>query len=143
MIFANKEKFERSSTYRSDYLKSHQGLHGYYICAYCGKIMKQKKMQVDHIVSVKGSQTRLFSHLAVRKKGVNAEENLTSSCRRCNDRKGKKGGFWVLMGHIGIPVQILLWLAFIVFLVLFTRWFFASGFYIDIVRNIKNSAIFK
>ena len=43
-------------------------------CAYCGKILEYKKMQVDHIISQRNG-------------GTDAIENLRPSCRRCNHYK--------------------------------------------------------
>ena len=47
-------------------------------CAYCGKVIEYKDMQVDHIVP-----QRAF----VDKKEADQYKNLNPSCRRCNHYK--------------------------------------------------------
>ena len=46
-------------------------------CAYCGKKIEYKDMQVDHIKAKKGVE-----------RGTDDIENLNPSCRACNFRKG-------------------------------------------------------
>ena len=46
-------------------------------CAYCGKAIAYKDMQVDHFVPLEGYS----------QKGTNDLDNLMPSCRRCNHYK--------------------------------------------------------
>lgn len=46
-------------------------------CAYCGKEIEYKDMQVDHFVPLEG----------YREKGTNDFDNLMPACRRCNHYK--------------------------------------------------------
>lgn len=46
-------------------------------CAYCGKEIEYKDMQVDHLIPVNGWNEQ----------GTNDIENLMPSCRRCNHYK--------------------------------------------------------
>lgn len=46
-------------------------------CAYCGKEIDYKDMQVDHLVPINGWN----------EKGTNDFDNLMPSCRRCNHYK--------------------------------------------------------
>ena len=45
-------------------------------CAYCGKEIAYKDMQVDHLIPLEGYR-----------KGTNDFENLMPACRRCNHYK--------------------------------------------------------
>ena len=49
-------------------------------CAYCGKIITIKEMQVDHIIP------KARYHW-INKDNLNTIENLNPSCRRCNHYK--------------------------------------------------------
>ena len=51
-------------------------------CAYCGREIEYKGMQVDHFYPQ--SRERYY---AARKINVHAEENLMPTCRRCNHYK--------------------------------------------------------
>ena len=57
-------------------------------CAYCGKEMKYKEMQVDHLIAK--ASNRPIGRDAFGKyiyPDINAFENLMPSCRRCNHYK--------------------------------------------------------
>lgn len=47
-------------------------------CAYCGKKLELKDMQVDHIIP---------QRICIDKETANRIENLNPSCRRCNHYK--------------------------------------------------------
>lgn len=54
-------------------------------CAYCGKSIAFKDMQVDHVQPIfRGC----YDKYAVKHRGEDAESNLMPSCRSCNFRKG-------------------------------------------------------
>lgn len=110
------KQFERSNTYRKDYLAKHKGIFGLYCCSYCGKICTRSGMQVDHIFPVNGVKNddmeslwgRMFISLIgffhgpqALKDGVNADWNKTSACPRCNGNKTDNKGIWLLRGYLG------------------------------------------
>ena len=53
-------------------------------CAYCGREIAYKDMQVDHKVPL----YRGYGTLVGVERGTDDMENLMPSCRRCNFRKG-------------------------------------------------------
>lgn len=118
-------QWARADNYRSEFLKRNKGLFGcIYLCAYCGRPMTRKTMQVDHHIAVKRVQknplykvylgtVNTFMNISgrisslvtgkkfVKSKGVNVTYNLIPACPKCNNRKSDKGGMWVLRGAIG------------------------------------------
>lgn len=97
---------ERSADYRRMFFESGRtkAFKNKYFCAYCGKVLSEDKVCVDHLISVKKTQTVLFYFNLIDKLGfdsVNDVRNLVPACRRCNARKGAKGRLWVLRGLIG------------------------------------------
>ncbi len=100
------DSMERSTHYRSDYLKKHKGFlgTGLYFCAYCHSPVRKHKMTVDHIVSVYNAKTNpkyrnFLERLSIQ--NVNDVRNLASSCFRCNSRKSSDGGLWIVKGYFG------------------------------------------
>jgi len=63
---------------RSDRQRVYDKYKGH--CAYCGKVIDMKSMQVDHILP------RCRYHF-IKTGDLNAMENLNPSCRRCNHYK--------------------------------------------------------
>ena len=57
-------------------------------CAYCGKEIAYKDMQVDHKVPLFRNDTDEQLAKAGIKRGTEDLDNLMPSCRRCNFRKG-------------------------------------------------------
>lgn len=53
-------------------------------CAYCGKEIKYKEMQVDHIIA---KRLEHFSYQGLNGKSIDDISNLNPSCRRCNHYK--------------------------------------------------------
>lgn len=93
-------KYERSDNYRSEFITHWPPDHsGHYRCVYCGRRIKKDKMQVDHIVAVNLAKHNYISRLFLPREGVNALSNLVPSCPRCNRKKGKSGGFWIIRGR--------------------------------------------
>lgn len=70
---------------KQDRIKIHQKYNGR--CAYCGKEITLKQMQVDHIIPLmRGySASDLLSWNIVR--GEDLEENFNPACARCNKWK--------------------------------------------------------
>ncbi len=55
----------------------HEKYNGH--CAYCGKVIEYKNMQIDHIIPKRNMDDK--------RKGTNDFENLNPACRRCNHYK--------------------------------------------------------
>lgn len=121
-VAPKKSKWERSDSYRKDFLKHNKGLFGVlYFCVYCGKPITRKHMQVDHHVAINYVKknpllkmyfgignllTNFFGRLVHGSKwkkntGVNVTYNLVPACVRCNGDKSDKGGLWIVRGMIG------------------------------------------
>lgn len=116
-------KYERDDSYRTRYIAAHPPKHGKYRCVYCGRQIPKEKMQVDHVIAVNRVKKNWLYRLCVPH-GINDLDNLVCSCRKCNLRKGDKGGLWAIRGHfwkICLPIYTilrLLVLLVVVFLIL-------------------------
>lgn len=117
-----KSKFTRDPGTRQTFLRHNRGLFGsgIYCCAYCGKLMKRRSMEVDHCIPVDAAQKSsfarsyirfmgLFMSKADRDKGVNGYWNLVPACEDCNGTKTNKTGLWVPRGIIGRYLFPTLW----------------------------------
>lgn len=94
------KSMKRSHAYREQYFAAHQpDILGRYFCTYCGKLIKPKDVQVDHMVSIALVQKNHWMQKYVS--DINDSKNLVAACRRCNSKKGSKGGLWILRGIIG------------------------------------------
>lgn len=99
-------RFERSLDYRQHYFRKHKGIFGLgiYICPYCGKLVRQHKVEIDHVVPI-GKVKRSFwlkvLFFFMGKEGVNSTKNLVAACHKCNRAKSDKGGSWIARGEIG------------------------------------------
>ncbi len=117
-----KSKWERSDSYRSDFLKRNKGFFGcLYFCVYCGRPITRKNMQVDHHIAINFVKqnpllklyfgtaniiTNIFGSIVYGKdwkknKGVNVSYNLVPACEKCNKAKSDKGGTWIIRGLVG------------------------------------------
>lgn len=65
----------RKSFTKAERMQIHQKFNGH--CAYCGKSIEYKDMQVDHLVPLEGWNEQ----------GTDDFENLMPACRRCNHYK--------------------------------------------------------
>lgn len=99
-------QFRRSSDYREIFFHAHPGFGKgeHYFCSYCGHLMNKDKTTVDHLIAVDTVQKSnaakgILKHFGIE--NVNDSKNLVPACMRCNQRKGKKTGLWVLRGLIG------------------------------------------
>lgn len=121
------KKYQRSDDYRQQYLRWHPGIFKkYYICAYCGKIMRREKMQVDHVIPVDATKTFGLARLFLPD-GVNSYKNLVSACPSCNATKSSKRGVWVVRGFLGRYLWPVVWILLIAFLSCFFFVFFFKG----------------
>lgn len=94
-------EYTRSSSCRRRFLEATEGP---YRCRYCNRELGDREVKVDHVVSVGYAQrsaiARGLLHL-IGASDVNDLANLAPACARCNDRKGDKGGLWLLRGFLG------------------------------------------
>lgn len=130
-------RLKRSSDYRNRYFKQHKGLFGkIYFCPYCGKVLVNKrKIQVDHIQSIKNVQTKKFLRRKFSKleDGVNDIRNLTASCIKCNSKKAYKGGSWVFLGWYGIYFMPIIRFTLIITVFIFFAWLYSNQ---PIIQNL-------
>ena len=127
MYRAKKPIVGRSDTYRSEYIKTHPGFNGLYMCRYCGRIMKRSEMQVDHVIAINYvNKSNFFRRFFKDKKALNEKlnspKNLVPACPRCNARKSDNGGVWIIKGKIGLFSQTVSWLLFLFFCYVYYRW---------------------
>lgn len=97
---------ERSSNYRKTFFDENTGnwREGKYQCVYCGRRLRKEQVSVDHLISVRKTQCSKHYLKLLRKVGfetVNDVRNLVPACKRCNSRKGSKGGWWIVRGLLG------------------------------------------
>lgn len=129
------KELKRSHNYRERYFEAKPGhkLPGtnwsFYFCPYCGRVVSRKKASVDHIYSVRKVQTdrALRAKFKGLEDGVNNLNNLVACCRKCNSRKGRKGGLWILRGKYGIYFMPALRVAVYVALVAVVWWLWQTG----------------
>ena len=57
-------------------------------CAYCGKKIELRDMQVDHIVPLRRGDSEAILAKYGLERGSNDMSNLNPACRACNFRKG-------------------------------------------------------
>ncbi len=96
----------RSTDYRRIFLKTNkpQFMGKFYICAYCGRLMKESRMTVDHLYPIgRSSKSVKYQEMLESKgiKNINDPKNLVPACRVCNQRKSAKTGIWIIRGHLG------------------------------------------
>ena len=76
----------------------------YYICAYCGRLRTKDRITVDHIYPIGKASKSLKYQERLRRRGIdniNEPRNLVGACKKCNGKKGAKGGLWILRAKIG------------------------------------------
>lgn len=125
-------QYRRSYDYRKQFFKSNSGLFGkgLYFCSYCGKLIRENQLEVDHLFCINSAQNNASVRWIMKKIGIdniNSEKNIVPACVRCNRRKGKKSGLWILRGLIGRhqPYWIVHW-TFLCILFLVGIWFAIS-----------------
>lgn len=57
-------------------------------CAYCGKEIAYKDMQVDHVIPLERGVSPIWVEKRGYQRGTDDFDNLLPSCRACNFRKG-------------------------------------------------------
>ena len=106
------EKYDRDATYRQKFLRKNPPRNGYYRCVYCGRFVREKDMEVDHVIPVQKAKYTGKAKQLLAGKNVNNLSNLVASCHRCNMKKGaslkkkwrrraklgRHDAYWVLRG---------------------------------------------
>lgn len=99
------EQYMRSGDYRKEFFKETKPVTpAKYRCAYCGRKLTYKQVQVDHVIPVNKMSYDKGVRFFAKQFGienVNDTKNLVSSCRHCNLSKGTKMGMWVWRGFLG------------------------------------------
>lgn len=96
------ENLGRSDHYRKDFFAYYPRPVGGYRCRYCHRRLSDKKIVVDHIYPVYKAKTG--NDFWLRLLGiddVNDVRNLAPACRRCNLRKGRNAGIWIVKAILG------------------------------------------
>lgn len=95
----------RASNCRKLYFDNYDPkLFNRYMCVYCSRLLKKNNVAVDHLISIKLVQTKKhYQHIIkwLKMENVNDPKNLVCACQKCNLKKGKNGGIWVLRGQLG------------------------------------------
>ena len=104
-FYINNSYGTRSSDYRKVFFESNKPLlSSFYFCAYCGKLVRRKKITVDHLFPIAKAQKELSLQRKLKWLGIdsiNSEKNLVPACEKCNKRKGTKIDGWIIKGYIG------------------------------------------
>ena len=94
----------RGGSYRSIFFRTHAPAFGnYYFCAYCGRLLPENQVTVDHLypVGTASQDLKVQKKLKRRISGINDPDNLVAACRACNQKKGIQTGRWIRRGKIG------------------------------------------
>lgn len=113
---------KRSSNYRKIFFSNYDTFFkDYYICSYCGKLLKKEEVTVDHIIPIAKAQKNDFYRKILKKLNIiniNDYRNLTCSCSKCNFRKSNKAGIWVVRGFLGKNVYFWIFMKLILLIVI-------------------------
>lgn len=98
-------EYARDTKYRKRFFEEREPVVGkFYVCMYCGKLIKRDEVQVDHIIPVFRAETDWKVQMLIKNlgwKGVNDVKNLGASCGGCNRKKSSKMGWWLIRGILG------------------------------------------
>lgn len=106
-----RKKYTRSEGYRTEFIRNWPPKHGKYRCVYCGRKISKDNMEVDHVIPVYATEHSFLARIMVPPDGVNSLKNLVPACHKCNNRKGKKCGLWLIRGKfwkICLPIYCIL-----------------------------------
>lgn len=120
-IVVTDRNLTRSQNYRKIFREQAQTRHGKYRCAYCGRKLTENKVTVDHIIPVKrfrGNKSKFWLTL-LRINDINDPKNLAPACQKCNQKKGARGGLWILRGLVGRNYDVRVFMNWI-------RWLFIT-----------------
>lgn len=118
------KRYTRSTNYRAEYFKNNRpSPGGMYRCIYCGKFYPKDKITVDHIIPVYAAEHSIGTRIGMKFLGlrsINDVKNLGAACQKCNKRKGKKMGLWVIRGALGKTkwfwtLRFLFWLTVVLY----------------------------
>lgn len=104
-FFFDDEYGSRTRDYRTVFHRTYKpAIGGRYFCAYCGRLLTEKQLTVDHLYPV----AQVSRSMKMRKKlqhknitSLNDAKNLVPACMSCNRRKKDRMGLWILRGKIG------------------------------------------
>lgn len=105
--------FQRDASYRKRFFSTYKDHNGWYICAYCGRIIPKTDITVDHITPVAAAKNSKFTQTMLKLFGIsniNCAKNLAPACRECNSKKSSHIGSWLLRGYLGRKTP--LWLLY-------------------------------
>ena len=112
-----KKVYERSCNYRKRFFDKKKGILGTnkYHCAYCGKILSKRNVQVDHLIPINKVRGPGIGRLTMRLMGIkdiNSPKNLVASCEKCNKKKSDNMSGWIWSGLFGrhFVFWIIVWL---------------------------------
>ncbi len=92
----------RSDSYRQAFLRHYPRPFGGYRCRYCHRRLSDRKLMIDHIYPVYRAKTgNGFWLRLLGIDDVNDIRNLAPACRRCNTKKGRSAGIWILRAILG------------------------------------------
>ena len=104
-IHVTDTRYIRGKHYRETYFEKAPAIRGRYRCAYCGKLLPEESLTVDHVIPVSAVQKSLLARAYLKMEGaesVNDYENLVGACETCNKSKGSSlSALWVLRAGIG------------------------------------------
>lgn len=129
-IFTNASEERKKFNYRKFYLKYSPSICDLYICSICGKIINEKRMQVDHIIP-----------LAVG--GPNRWLNTVAACATCNNMKSDILSLqYVVKGIICKGLEILiLGLKFIFLILIFGTYNILRSIFLILICPIKSKRV--
>lgn len=104
-FFFDDEFGSRTRDYRTVFFRTYKpAVRGMYFCAYCGRLLTEKKMTVDHLYPVAKVSRSMKMRKKLRREGINSlndARNLVPACMPCNRHKKDRMGLWILRGKIG------------------------------------------
>ena len=100
----------RSVDYRKKFFRHNPPfIRNRYFCAYCGKLVPRRKITIDHLYPIGCASKSINLQKKLKKMGIrniNDTRNLVAACKRCNSKKGKKMGVWIVKGKLGRNPEI-------------------------------------
>lgn len=127
-FFFDDEFGSRTRDYRTVFHRTYRpAVRGRYFCAYCGRLLTEKQLTVDHLYPVAKVSRSMKMRKKLRREGImslNDAKNLVPACMSCNRHKKDRMGLWILRGKIGRSAFLwhMRWMARYAMLVLFAMY---------------------